>query len=63
FWQNDEEFYRCAAKAPRPGCLLSTSKLAATGLRMRPVESALENALDRWQPDSQPVGELAMAHW
>ncbi len=48
FWQNDEEFYRLAAKTPRSNCILDVSKLLATGVRMRPVEEALEAALHEW---------------
>jgi dTDP-4-dehydrorhamnose reductase len=49
FWANDEEFYRQAAKAPRSNCVLDTSKLLATGVPMRPVEEALEDALTNWK--------------
>ena len=50
YWENDEEFYRCQARAPRSNCILDPSKLLALGVKMRPVEEALEEALDRWQP-------------
>ena len=48
FWASDEEFYRVAAKTPRSNCVLDTSKLFATGVKMRPVEEALEAALKEW---------------
>jgi hypothetical protein len=48
FWANDEEFYRCGTKAPRSNCVLDVSKLLATGVPMRPVEEALEDALRNW---------------
>ena len=49
FWESDEEFYRFGAKAPRSNCILDVSKLLALGIKMRPVEEALEDALQRWQ--------------
>lgn len=50
FWENDEEFYKSAAKTPRSNCVLDVSKLLATGIKMRPVEEALEEALRNWKP-------------
>jgi dTDP-4-dehydrorhamnose reductase len=49
FWESDEEFYRVAAKTPRSNCVLDVSKLARAGVRMRPVEEALLEALENWQ--------------
>ncbi len=49
FWENDEEFYRVAAKAPRSNCVLDVSKLLATGVKLRPVEEALDDAFAHWQ--------------
>ena len=63
FWQDDEEFYRCAAKAPRPASVISGAKLLATGVRMRSVEDALEDTLERWRSTTQPDGQVALAHW
>jgi UDP-glucose 4,6-dehydratase len=51
FWQDDAEFYRVAAKTPRSNCVMDTSKLLATGIRIRPVEEALEDSLRNWQPE------------
>jgi dTDP-4-dehydrorhamnose reductase len=51
FWANDEEFYRLGARTPRSNCILDTRKLQAAGVRMRPVEEALEDALRRWTPE------------
>ena len=51
FWHDDEEFYRTAAKTPRSNCVLDVSKLLATGVKMRPVEEALEYALRNWKPE------------
>jgi len=49
FWQNDEEFYRQAAKTPRSNCVLDVSKLLATGVKLRGVEEALEDSLKHWK--------------
>ena len=51
FWQNDEEFYRVAAKAPRSNCVLDVSKLLSTGVKLRPVTEALEHSLQHWKPE------------
>jgi len=55
FWENDGEFYRCQAKVPRSNCILDASKLLSHGVKMRPVEVALADALERWQTASMPV--------
>ena len=51
FWANDEEFYRTAAKTPRSNCVLDVSKLLAAGIKVRPVEEALEASLRNWNPE------------
>jgi UDP-glucose 4,6-dehydratase len=51
FWQDDEEFYRLAVRTPRSNCVLDVSKAQATGISIRPVEQALEDALNRWKPE------------
>jgi len=51
FWASDEEFYRTAAKTPRSNCVLDTTKLLATGVKMRPVQEALLGALKQWRPE------------
>jgi dTDP-4-dehydrorhamnose reductase len=53
FWKGDEEFYRVAAKTPRSNCVLDVSKLLATGVRIRPVEEALEASLRDWKPETK----------
>lgn len=58
FWKNDEEFYR-AVKAPRSNCVLDVSKLLATGVRMAPVEEALERALRQWTPETKTVVQFS----
>ena len=49
FWKDDEEFYREGAKAPRANCILDVSKLLSAGIRMRPVQDAMADSLERWQ--------------
>ena len=51
FWANDEEFYKVAAKTPRSNCIMDVSKLLAAGVKVRPVEEALEEALKHWKPE------------
>jgi UDP-glucose 4,6-dehydratase len=51
YWQNDQEFYRQAAKTPRSNCVLDVSKLQAAGVTIRPVEEALEDSLIKWKPE------------
>ncbi|HEX4646421.1 MAG TPA: dTDP-4-dehydrorhamnose reductase, partial [Verrucomicrobiae bacterium] len=50
FWENDEEFYRVAAKTPRSNCVLDVSKLLAAGVKIRPVAEALDDSLRSWKP-------------
>jgi dTDP-4-dehydrorhamnose reductase len=51
FWENDEEFYKVAAKTPRSNCVMDVSKLLGAGVKIRPVEEALEHALRNWKPE------------
>jgi dTDP-4-dehydrorhamnose reductase len=51
FWSSDEEFYKVAAKTPRSNCVMDVSKLLAAGVKMRPVEEALEDSLKNWKPE------------
>jgi dTDP-4-dehydrorhamnose reductase len=60
FWENDEEFYRCQAKTPRSNCILDASKLLSLGVKMRPVEKALQDTLERWHMVA-PSPKFAMA--
>jgi len=52
FWADDQEFYRQAAKTPRSNCILDTAKLAAAGVKMRPVREAIIDALEKWTPQA-----------
>ena len=51
FWASDEEFYRMAAKTPRSNCVLDVSKVLSAGVKLRPVEEALEDSLRNWKPE------------
>ena len=57
FWENDEEFYRVAAKTPRSNCVLDVSKLLAAGVKIRPVEEALEDSLKNWRKENSQVDQ------
>jgi dTDP-4-dehydrorhamnose reductase len=50
FFDNEEEFMRIAAKTPRSNCVMTSAKLAAAGIELTAVHTALENALRNWQP-------------
>jgi dTDP-4-dehydrorhamnose reductase len=60
FWENDGEFYRCQAKTPRSNCILDSAKLLSLGVKMRPVEKALQDTLERWHTVA-PTLKFAMA--
>jgi dTDP-4-dehydrorhamnose reductase len=51
FWAGDEEFYKVAAKTPRSNCVMDVSKLLAAGVKIRPVNDALEDSLRNWKPE------------
>ena len=51
FWSGDEEFYRVAAKTPRSNCVMDVTKLLMAGVKMRPVEEALEDSLRNWKAE------------
>ena len=48
FWEDDSEFYKFA-KAPRSNCVMDTAKLLSAGVKIRPVEEALNHALHNWR--------------
>lgn len=50
YWADDEEFYRKAVKTPRSNCVLNVDKIQAAGVSLRPVEEALQEALENWVP-------------
>ena len=47
-FSQDDEFYRNGNKALRSNCILDASKLLSIGVKMRPVQEALEDALRKW---------------
>jgi dTDP-4-dehydrorhamnose reductase len=51
FFTDDTEFYSGAARAPRSNCVLDISKLLSAGVKIRPVQDALEDALRNWVPE------------
>lgn len=48
FYGDEDEFMLKAAKTPRSNCVLDSSKLAAVGISMSPVEEAFRGALRGW---------------
>lgn len=48
YWENDDEFYKTAAKTPRSNCIMSSSKLLKAGVHMRHVEVAMQESLENW---------------
>jgi dTDP-4-dehydrorhamnose reductase len=52
FWRDDAEFYREGARTPRSNCILESAKLAAAGIKLRDVETALADCLSHWKQAS-----------
>ena len=52
FWENDEEFYKVAAKTPRSNCVMDTMKLLSAGVKIRSVREAVEASLKNWKPEN-----------
>lgn len=48
FFASEAEFMRLAAKTPRSNCVMDSTKLAATGIKMTEVHEAVERDLRRW---------------
>jgi len=48
FWHDDHEFYQKAAVARRSNCLLDTTRLVSSGIKIRDVETALADCLRQW---------------
>ncbi len=48
FFADEAEFMRTAAKTPRSNCVMTSAKLAATGIKMTEVHEAVERDLRRW---------------
>lgn len=48
FFESDEQFMQLAARTPRSNCVLDSGKAIAAGLKLAPVEDALETAVRAW---------------
>ncbi len=49
FFNDESDFMKKAAIAPRSNCILSSEKLATAGVEMTPVKKAIQRALKNWQ--------------
>ena len=49
FFTDEAEFMRTAAKTPRSNCVMTSAKLAATGIQMTEVHEALRRDLRQWR--------------
>ena len=52
FFADEKTIYKFGAKAPRSNCFLDNSKLLSTGVLIRSVDEALEEALSNWETES-----------
>ena len=52
FFEDEAEFMREAASTPRSNCVMDSSKLAAAGIEMRPVEEAVRDSLRKMREPS-----------
>ncbi len=59
FFADDAEFYSQPGKALRSSCILDVTKLLRTGVKMRPVEDALSDALTHWRASAPRRTEIA----
>jgi len=53
FFESEDEFMRLAADTPRSNCVLSADKILKAGIKLRPVDEAVLNALNNWITESQ----------
>ena len=49
FFEDEDQFMQVAAKTPRSNCVMDNSKLLATGILMKDVHDAIDDALSNWQ--------------
>jgi dTDP-4-dehydrorhamnose reductase len=49
FFQNEDEFMQTAAKTPRSNCVMTSAKLARTGIQMTEVREAVARDLRTWR--------------
>ncbi|MDB6093821.1 MAG: dTDP-4-dehydrorhamnose reductase [Verrucomicrobia bacterium] len=52
FFASEADFMKIAAKTPRSNCVMDSSKLAATGIKLTEVHAAVEQALRTWKKAS-----------
>jgi len=48
FFKDESEFMKVAAKTPRSNCVLDSSKILSTGIKLTEVHEALDRALNNW---------------
>ena len=48
FFKDETQFMQTAAKTPRSNCVMTSAKLAATGIKLTEVHEAVERDLRRW---------------
>jgi dTDP-4-dehydrorhamnose reductase len=49
FFASEADFMKLAAKTPRSNCVMDSTKLAATGIRLTEVHAAVAQALRKWK--------------
>ena len=49
FFKDEDEFMHIAAKTPRSNCVMDSRKLAAAGIEMTEVHTAVERDLKNWK--------------
>ncbi len=49
FFKDEDEFMHVAAKTPRSNCVMDSSKLATTGIKLTEVHEAVAHSLRHWQ--------------
>lgn len=49
FFDSESEFMQLAAKTPRSNCVLDVTKALSAGIKMTPVDEALEKAMRTWK--------------
>lgn len=52
FFKDESDFMERAANTPRSNCIMSSAKLASTGIKMTPVKDAIREALKNWQKNT-----------
>jgi len=52
FWRDEDEFFAQGTRIPRSSCILDTTKLLRAGVKLRPIEEAIQHALQNWKPQA-----------